>query len=128
MRLLENKELEDTELDDVSAPLTGDSVRLRAIGRIERRRHFKVELVFSALGMAILVLVWALSEYHNAGGWPTSGFSQSSGIHDVWNYWIVYPVGAWLLILAGRAWSVFGRKPISEAEIREEMNREVGRR
>jgi hypothetical protein len=43
--------------------------------------------------MVILVLIWALSEYHNAGGWPTRGFSQSSGIHDVWNFWIVYPIG-----------------------------------
>ena len=68
--------------------------------------------------------MWALSEYHNAGGWPTEGFSQSSGIHDVWNYWIVYPVGAWLLIMGARAWTVYGHKPISETEIREEMDRQ----
>ena len=29
-----------------------------------------------------------------AGGWPTQGFSQSSGIPNVWNFWIIYPVGA----------------------------------
>jgi len=56
--------------------------------------------------MLILVIIWAMSEYHNAGGWcqrPTQGFSQSSGIHDMWNYWIVYPLGAWVLILVAAA-------------------------
>jgi 2TM domain len=108
---------------------TSDEVaRRQAIKQIERRRHFHVELVVSAIGMAMLVVIWALSEYHNAGGWPTHGFSQSSGIHDVWNYWIVYPIGAWLLIMAGRIWSVYGRKPISETAIKREMERQEGAR
>lgn len=107
------------------SPVEGEeAVRQRAIQQIQRRRHFHVEIAASALGMAVLVLVWALSEYHNAGGWPTGGFSQSSGIHDVWNYWIVYPVGAWLLIMGVRAWAVYGHKPISETEIRKEMDRQ----
>jgi hypothetical protein len=33
--------------------------------------------------MLILAAIWAITEYHNAGGWPTQGFSQSSGIPDV---------------------------------------------
>jgi nucleotide-binding universal stress UspA family protein len=44
--------------------------------------------------MVLLTVIWALTEYHNAGGWPTQGFSQSSGIHDVWNSWIIYPATA----------------------------------
>ena len=48
-----------------------------------------------ALGVILPVVIWAISEYHTAGGWPTHGFSQSSGIHDVWNFWIVYPLIAW---------------------------------
>jgi hypothetical protein len=78
--------------------------------------------------MMILVLIWATSEYHNAGGWPTQGFSQSSGIRDVWNYWIVYPIGAWVLIMCGRAWSVYGRRGITESEIKQEIERRTGRR
>jgi 2TM domain len=111
------------------APSNGDeSERLQAIRQIQRRRHFHVEAVASAIGMAVLVLIWGFSEYHNAGGWPTEGFSQSSGIHDVWNYWIVYPLGAWLLILGARAWMVYGHghKPISEAEIEKEIERQSG--
>jgi hypothetical protein len=102
-----------------------EEARARAIKQIERRRHFKVEVVVSGIGMMILVVIWAVSEYHNAGGWPTHGFSQSSSIHDVWNYWIVYPLVAWVLIIAGRAWFVFGHRPISEQEIRQEIDRQA---
>ncbi len=74
--------------------------------------------------MAILVAIWATAEYHNAGGWPVHGFSQSSGIHEVWNFWIVYPLGAWLLILAAHGWFVYGNKPISESDIKHEIERQ----
>jgi hypothetical protein len=119
----------DEDLPEVHSDPPGDgAARERAIKQIERRRHFHIEAVVSAIGMVILVAIWALTEYHNAGGWPTSGFSQSSGIHDVWNYWIVYPVGAWLVILAARAWWVYGKKVISESEIKKEIERQAGRR
>ena len=100
----------------------------QAIKQIERRRHFRIGAISSGIAMAFLVLIWALSEYHNAGGWPTQGFSQSSGIHDVWNYWIVYPIGAWVLILSAHAWFVFGHKPISERDIQSEIDRQAGAR
>lgn len=105
----------------------GDA-RRQAIRRIETKRRFRLELVVSLIGMAILVAIWATSEYHNAGGWPTRGFSQSSGIHDVWNLWIVYPIIGWALVPGGRAFFVFGRQPISEDEIEREMERQSGHR
>ena len=115
--------------DPSKAPVESeDRARQQAIKRIERRRKFRVRAFGSAVGMIILVAIWAATEYHNAGGWPTQGFSQSSGIHDVWNFWIVYPVGAWLLILGIDAWSVYGRKPISEHEIEREIERQTGKR
>ena len=103
-----------------------DRARQQAIKQIERRRHFRIHAVATAIGMFILIVIWALSEYHNAGGWPTHGFSQSSGIHDVWNFWIVYPVVGLGLILAARAWFVYGNKPISESEIQCEIDRQAG--
>ncbi|MGO8863774.1 MAG: 2TM domain-containing protein [Acidimicrobiales bacterium] len=105
-----------------------EASRQEAIKQIKRRRKFHIELVVSGIGMAFLVLIWATSEYHNAGGWPTQGFSQSSGIHDVWNYWIIYPLGAWILIMAGRAWSVHRPRGISESEIKREIDRQAGQR
>jgi hypothetical protein len=75
--------------------------------------------------MLVLAAIWAISEYHNAGGWPTKGFSQSSGIHDVWNIWIIYPVIAWVFITIAPAWSVFLHKPISDREIRREIEHQA---
>ena len=101
-----------------------DEARQRAIAQIQRRRRFKRELIISSFGMLLLVLIWAQSEYHNAGGWPTSGFSHSSSIPNVWNYWIIYPIILWALIMGYRGWALYGNKPISESEIEKEMKRD----
>ncbi len=114
---------------EAHAPVTPDEVvRQQAVKQIERRRHYWGSVVVSGIGMVVLVLIWAFSEYHNVGGWPTGGFGQSSGIHDVWNYWIVYPILGWGLIVAAGAWNVYGRRPISEGEIEREIERQSGRR
>jgi hypothetical protein len=111
------------------APANGDQLaRQQAVRQIERRRRFWISTTWSGVAMLILVAIWAISEYHNAGGWPVDGFSQSSGIHEVWNFWIVYPLGAWLLIIAAHAWAVFGNKPISESQIKREIERQAGPR
>ena len=103
---------------------SGQAARERAIKQIERRRRYWISTIWSGIAMLILVAIWAAAEYHNAGGWPVHGFSQSSGIPGVWNYWIVYPVGAWLLAVAAHTWAVFGNKPISEGEIEREIERQ----
>ena len=123
---LSRYEVEQSEASKVPAQ-TEELARQQAIKQIERRRHFRVHAVATAIGTFILVVIWALSEYHNAGGWPTHGFSQSSGIHDVWNFWIVYPVAGLGLILGARAWFVYGNKPITEHEIEREIDRQVGK-
>ena len=41
-------------------------------------------------------------------------------------FWIVYQLGAWVLLLAAHAWFVCGNKPISESEIKREIERQVG--
>jgi len=111
------------------APATGDQLaRQEAIKQIERRRRFGVRATLGTVGMILLAVIWALAEYHNAGGWPTQGFSQSSGIPNVWNYWIIYPAIAWVLITAADAWFVYGHKPTSESQIQREIEREAGPR
>jgi H+/Cl- antiporter ClcA len=115
-----------TNTDSNTAANSEELVRQQAIKQIERRRHFRIEVMATAIGMVILVIIWGMSEYHNAGGWPTHGFSQSSGIHDVWNYWIIYPIVGLGLILGARARVVYGHKPISESEIQREVERQTG--
>jgi len=107
------------------APAAEDLAREQAIKQIERKRRFWTGAAWSGIGMLILVIIWAMSEYHNAGGWPTQGFSQSSGMHDVWNYWIVYPIGAWVLLLVAGAWDVYRPRTISENQIKREMERQA---
>ncbi len=112
---------------DSSVPVSSENLaRQQAIKQIERRRRFRVSTAVSGLGMIILVAIWAITEYHNAGGWPVNGFSQSSGIHDVWNFWIVYPVGAWVFLTAAFGLDVYRRRSISESEIKREMERQSG--
>jgi hypothetical protein len=112
-----------------NGPADGEKLaRQQAIKQIERKRRFWTSTVAAAIGMIVLVVIWATSEYHNAGGWPVDGFSQSSGIHDVWNYWIIYPLGAWVLLTAAGVRFVYGHKPISEGEIKREIERQANSR
>ena len=60
---------------------------------------------------------------NNAGGWPTGGYSESSGIPHVWNSWIIYPMIALALGVAIDAWHTHRDKPITEDEIRREVDR-----
>ena len=105
---------------------TAQLARQQAIQQIQRRRRFRIRVTTGTLGVMILAIIWALTEYHNAGGWPANGFSQSSGIPNVWNYWIIYPAIAWVLATAADAWWVFGHKPITEDQIKHEMERQAG--
>jgi len=108
---------------DSDAPANSEQLaRQQAIQQIRAGRRFKVSTASAAVGVTLLVPIWAATEYRNAGGWPTRGFSQRSGIPRVWNIWIIYPFLAYALITAGHGWFVYGRKPISESEIRREIN------
>ena len=103
-------------------------IRELAVKQIERRRRFEMRAFAAAVVSVFLVVIWAVSEYNNAGGWPSGGFSSSSSIPHVWNDWIVYPLIAIGMGVAIDAWNTYRRKPISENEIRREMDRLAGRR
>jgi hypothetical protein len=78
----------------IASPPTneGEHVRELAVEQIERKRRLHVRAFGAGAVAVVLVIIWAVAEYHNAGGWPTNGFSQSSGIHHEWNSWIIDPV------------------------------------
>jgi len=103
----------------------GQFAREQAIKQIERRRRYWISTAISTTGMFLLAAIWAITEYHNAGGWPTQGFSQSSSIHDVWNIWIIYPAIAWAFLTVAFGMDVYLRKPISESKIRREIERQA---
>ena len=120
----------DTPADSgPNAPAASEQhARQQAIKQIERRHRFWIIAAMSTLLMVILVFIWAMTEYHNAGGWPTQGFSDSSSIPNVWNDWIIYPAIAWVVLVAGDALLVFRSRPVSEAEIKREIERQAGQR
>jgi hypothetical protein len=92
------------------------TTRQWAIRQIQRRHRFWITSVAGTLLMLVVVASWATTEYQNAHGWPTHGFSQSSGIPNAWNSWIIYPAILWALLTVD-AWSAFLRRPIPEREI-----------
>lgn len=114
---------------DANAPFSREEIaRQEAIKQIERRRHFWTNTVTWFIILIVAAVIWVISEYNNADGWPTKGFSESSGTPHVWNYWIIYPFIAWVLFTALGAWNVYGRRPISESDIEQEMQRQAHRR
>ena len=103
----------------------GQLARRQAIKQIGRRRRYWISTAVSGIGLILLGVIWAITEYHNAGGWPIHGFSQSSGIHEVWNIWIIYPLGAWAFLTAAFGLADYLRKPISEDQIQREIDRQA---
>lgn len=80
-----------------------DQRRAAAIARISEKRDFRNHtLVYFAVN-ALLVVIWA-----------ASGASY---------FWPIWPIAGWGIGLALHAWHIFGQKPISEADIVEELDR-----
>jgi protein-S-isoprenylcysteine O-methyltransferase Ste14 len=107
----------------VPPPEDKGGLRKLALERIEAKRRFVQHAIGAAAAAVLLVVIWAVSEYQNAGGWPTDGFSQSSSIPHVWNIWIIYPLLGLGLLLGLEAWRTFGRRPVTEREIDREIEK-----
>ena len=117
-------EITDDKSADIDPDAPADSEQLareRAIKQIKARRLFKISTASAAVGVTLLVPIWAATEYRHAGGWPTRGFGQRSG-DKAWNIWIIYPFLALALITAGHGWFVYGRKPVPDSEIEHEID------
>jgi hypothetical protein len=114
---------QDSGTGSGAAARADELARQEAIKRIEHKRRYWITTAVSTGGMLILAIIWAITEYHNAGGWPTQGFSQSSGIHDVWNIWIIYPAMAWVFLTVVGGLIAYLRRPISESQIKREIER-----
>src|SRR3974377_533432 len=122
-----------TNITDERAADSGSSVpssaeqlaRQEAIKQIERKRRYWVSTAISFVGFLFVAAIWAITEYHNAGGWPTQGFSQSSSIPNVWNIWIIYPAIARAFFAIAGGLAVYLRRPTSESQIKREMERQA---
>ena len=52
-------------------PPEDELARQEAIKRIEHKRRYWISTAVSTGAMLILAAIWAITEYHNAGGLPT---------------------------------------------------------
>ena len=96
-------------------------LRKLAIERITRRRRFRLHALAYVIGSIFLIVVWAVTEYDNAGGWPTG--LRTGRMNRDWDPWIIYPLLAGTLALATHGWMAFGREPATEREIAREVER-----
>jgi hypothetical protein len=80
-----------------------DERRAAAIGRITAKRDFRNHALIYFVVNMVLVVIWAAS----GGGY----------------FWPIWVIAGWGIGLAAHAWRIYGQKPISEADIVNEMHR-----
>ena len=84
-------------------PLAGQDLRGRAIRRLKQRSDFGAHLLAYLLVNGFLLAIWAFTG---------AGF-----------FWPVFPLFGWGIGLVFNAWDAYWRKPVSEDQIRREMER-----
>jgi 2TM domain len=86
-----------------AAPQPDDQLREQAIARLKKKRDFVTHVFIYVLVNAFLVGIWAFT-----GG-------------DY--FWPIFPILGWGIAVLANAWDVYGRKPLSEGDIQQEMSR-----
>jgi hypothetical protein len=82
-----------------------DSYRDQAIERLKKKRDFKAHVFIYVAVNAMLVVIWAITRSDETIFWP------------------IFPILGWGIGVAANAWDVYGRRPITEDEIRQEAER-----
>ena len=96
----------DTKLDDVVAT-SARGRREQALRTLKKRRDFHTHVFVYATVNAIVWGVWAIIGASSGGWFP-------------WPLWLTL---GWGIGLVFNAWDVYFRRPITEGEIRREMDR-----
>jgi len=91
--------------DEEPVERPGDEGQLRdlALKRLKKRRDFEVHLVTYVIVNAVLVAIW----YTNGRG-------------NFWPMWVMLFWGVGVVI---NGWEVFGRREITESDVRREMDK-----
>ncbi len=91
----------DVPREELSA--ADSAIREQALEILKKRRDFSAHVVVYVVVNAAVWGIWALT----GGGYP----------------WPIWLSGGWAIGLLLNAWDVYGRRPITEAEIRRETER-----
>jgi hypothetical protein len=84
-------------------PDSEQELRKLAVSRLKKKRDFSTHVVIYVIVNAMLVGIWAVTG---------AGF-----------FWPIFPLLGWGIGVGANAWDVYGRKPITEDEIRRESDR-----
>jgi hypothetical protein len=84
--------------------MTDQERREAAVKRVKAKRDFRNHVAVYVVVNSLLVVIWALSG---------AGY-----------FWPIWAIVGWGIGLAFNAWNVYFEKPISEAEIRREMDKD----
>ena len=90
-------------MTDQQLPHGGQDLRERAIARLKQRRGFGAHLFVYLVVNVFLIGIWVFTG---------AGF-----------FWPAFPLFLWGIGLVLNAWDVYGRNPVSEDRIRQEMER-----
>jgi hypothetical protein len=82
-----------------------EGLRSQAVERLRKKRDFKAHVLIYLLVNAFLVVIWAVSRDGDEFFWP------------------IFVIVGWGIGVVANAWDVYGRKPITEDEIRRETDR-----
>lgn len=88
-------------------PDTPDLLRAEALRRLKKRRDFKTHLLTYALVNAVVWVLWLVIAINSHSWWP----------------WPIFMTLFWGIGLALNAWDVYVRRPVSEDEVRREIER-----
>jgi hypothetical protein len=92
------------DLDEVVAT-TPDARREQALRRLKKRRDFKAHAFVYGLVNAVVWGIWAVIGANSHSWWP----------------WPVFVTLGWGIGLVMNAWDVYFRRPITEEELRREI-------
>ena len=84
-------------------PDSEQELRKLAVSRLKKKRDFSTHVVIYVIVNAMLVGIWAVTG---------AGF-----------FWPIFPILGWGIGVGANAWDVYGRKPITEEEVRRETER-----
>lgn len=100
----------DEDREEVVAT-TPDALREQALRRLKKRRDLRAHLFVYMLVNGVVWAVWAIIAVNSHSWWP----------------WPVFMTLFWGIGLVMNAWDVYFRRPITEDEVRREIQHLAGR-
>jgi hypothetical protein len=97
----------ETKLTDEVLVESPELRRKQALRQIKKRRNFHAHVF---VYLAVNIVLWGI--------WSFIGVTSGS-----WGPWPVWVTLGWGLAVVFNAWDVYVRRPITESEIRREMDR-----